>query len=193
MLSTIKGLVRMTLSNPRAAVAVLLRIALGQGVLLQLASIVVVLGVAESYVYSVVSPVPGNPLIDGLMGNPVLLAVVQFMGLMLSVLAIYLVGRAFGGTGTFEQSLLISIWLQFYMLIVQTGLIVIALLSSGLAQALDSAAFVYMIWLLVNFIAILHGFTSLWKVFAGLVATSLAASFVIIFLLMLAGIGVKGY
>jgi len=193
MLTMIKTLARLTWSNPREAAALLLRQNLGQGMLMQLATVVVALGVISTWAYSAVAPAPGNSLIDGLLANPVLLAIVQFMALMLSVLAIFLVGRMFGGRGGFEQTLLLSIWLQFYMLVIQTGLIGGAVLAGNIAAILDTAAFLYMLWLLVNFIAVLHGFTSLWRVFAGLVAASFLASFVIILVLGMVGIGAKGY
>ncbi len=193
MLSMIKALTRLTFSRPRDAVATLKRMPLAEGAAMQFAVLVVVLGVIASWLYSAAAPVSGNPLIEGLMANPLLLAVVQFMALMLSVLAIFLVGRMFGGQGSFEQTLVVSVWLQFYMLLFQAGLIVMALISPTLADALDMAVFGYMVWLLVNFIAVLHGFTSLWRVFAGIVGTSFLVSFVFIFVLGAIGAGGRGY
>lgn len=192
MLETLKALTRLTFSNPREAVSVLLKSRLEQTQLLQFATIIVALGVILSWIFARIEPGPANPMIDALTGNPVLFAVVQYALLMISVLAIFMVGRLFGGTGSFDQSLLVSIWLQFYMLLWQVALFAVALIVPVLAQSLNMAILFYLLWLMANFIASLHGFKSILKVFAGIIATSFAVSFLVVFLLAISGIGFKG-
>jgi hypothetical protein len=84
------------------------------------------------------------------------------------------------------------IWLQFFMLLAQAILVAVAIIAPTLAGLLNTASYVYFIWLMVNFIAVLHGFRSLWAVFAGLIATMFALSFVILFVLGVIGLSVEG-
>ncbi len=192
MLKFLKALALLTLSDPRAAVLLLLQNRPAQAVLLQGAALVVVLGVMASWGFAHIIPEPPSPVIDALMGNPILFAVVQYAMLMISVILIFLVGRFFKGHGSFEQSLLVSIWLQFYMLLWQIFLFFVGLLVPMAAAVLNMAIIFYLLWLMVNFIAALHGFSSLWKVLAGIIATSFLVSFLVVFLLALTGIGFKG-
>ncbi len=188
----IKALVRLTLADPRGAAAALLSTTPLRDLLLQLAVIVVIFGVILTWTTAVLIPGPSNPFVDALLGNPILFAVIQLMTLMLSVLAILVIGRVFGGIGSFEQTLFIMIWLQFFMLLAQAVLVAVAIIAPTLAGLLNTASYVYFIWLMVNFIAVLHGFRSLWAVFAGLIATMFALSFVILFVLGVIGLSVEG-
>jgi len=192
MFETVKELAQLTMSDPRKAVAVLFRISIGSVQLLELATIVIALGVISNWAYSVAVPGPENPVVDGLLGNPVLLAIIQFMLLMVSVAAIFLIGRMFGGTGSFEQTFLVSIWLQGYMLIIQVVVLFVVVIVPVLSRTLDTGVFVYLMWLLVNFVAALHGFQSRLKVFLGLIFTSVAASFAVLLFLSIIGVGLKG-
>jgi len=188
----IKALARLTLTDPRAAGAALLTAVPVRDVLLQMAVVVVVVGVILTWIATALFPAPQNPMISDLMANPVLFAIIQLMMLMLSVFAIFLIGRLFGGIGSFEQTLYLSVWVQFYMLLIQAALIPVTLVVGALPLTLNLGLYFYFVWLMVNFIAVLHGFKSLWKVFAGLIAASFALSFVVLFLLGVIGIGVEG-
>ncbi len=186
------ALVRLTFADPRAAGAALLSNIPDRNTLLLAAAFVSVLGVMFSWVFIQFSTGTANPLAENMVNNPILFAVAQFMVLIISVMFIHIIGRAFGGIGSFDQSLVLSVWLQFYMMLIQAVLVFVAIISVSLTSILNIGAYVYFVWLLVNFIAILHGFRSLWKVFAGLVATSFAFSSLVLMLLGMLGIAVEG-
>jgi hypothetical protein len=85
--------------------------------------------------------------------------------LYLMIHAVTTIGRFFGGTGSFEESALLVIWLQFIFICVQVIQIAAILLLPPLAGMITILAVGLFFWLLVNFIAVLHGFTSLGLVF----------------------------
>jgi len=192
MMQQLSALVRLTVQDPRAAANGLLADQVATANAMRLAVLVVVLGVLLSAGLAWVLPDRTDGLVDGLTLNPILFAIVQFMLLMISVTAIFLVGRIFKGRGSFEQALLISVWLQFFMLMTQLALVPVALVAAKLADGLHTLAIFYFMWLMVNFIAELHGFKSRLKVLGSIVGVSFAASFLLLFLLELFGVRIEG-
>ena len=190
MLQILIGLMRSTLLEPRGAARYLLKIRPEMAVTTEVAVLVVVSGTILSVVVAPLYGDPGISLVAALMRNPLLFAVVDMMALMISVIAVHVAGRMFGGTGTFDQAFLLVVWLQALMLVFQVVLLPVLLVSPPLAVTLTVAANLYLIWLFVNFVAILHGFRSLLRVFAGFIATSIALSFVIFFFMRMMGLGV---
>ncbi len=189
MRQRIGALARLTLSDPRAAARALMNDTAAQARAVELAGLVVIIGVAFSYLLSVLLPGPTVAVLDTMLSRPLLYALIQFMLLMVSVLAIFMIGRLFGGTGSFEQTLLLSVWLQFYMLVVQVAAVGVVLLVPGLSGLLNIAILIYFLWLTVNFIAELHGFRSLWKILAGLLGTAFALAVLASLILSLLGVG----
>ena len=97
--------------------------------------------------------------------------------LLMLALALYWMGRFRGGRGSFADSLSVLVWFQIIMLFVQIAQILVLIVLPPLADVALLAGMVLFFWLLTNFIAELHGFSSLWLTFAGLLA-GLAALFV---------------
>ncbi len=192
MLQTLLALARLTFAEPRRAAAFWLANTPPLNISVELAVIVMALGSILANLLSLVSPDPSIEMFAALLDNPILFAIVQLMLLMISALLIHVIGRMFDGVGSFEQALILSVWLQFIMLGAQVLLIPIILILPSLAQGITLAVNIFVVWLLVNFIAELHQFRSLLKVFAGIIATTFAASFVVVFLLAFIGFGVEG-
>jgi len=182
---------RLTLTDPRAAARVLMQdeAALGQAVPIALA--VVGFGVMLSFIMAQLMPGPEFPMLDFLLGNPLLYAGFQFILLLFSVVAIFAVGRMFGGTGRFQQALLLMSWVQFFMLVVQIVAVGVMLLVPSAGILLNYAIMVNFIWLMVVFITELHGFTSRLKVLGGMIGTAFVVAFVASALLSALGIGIS--
>jgi hypothetical protein len=189
MFQTLKALVRMTATQPRRAASVLLTHTPPFALSLELALLVVALGAILTYLLTPFNAAPGIAFVYVLLSNPLLLAVVQMITLLVSTVVLFAAGRVFGGKGDLTQSVAITVWLQFIMLLLQVALIPVLVFSAPLAQALTALANIFAVWIFVNFVAELHGFASLLKVFAGMIATAFATSFFIIFLLTMIGIG----
>jgi hypothetical protein len=114
-----------------------------------------------------------------MMASPFRTAIVQWLFLALSVLLIHRVGRAFGGRGSFEDALLVVVWLQLVMLAVQVVQLVALALAPPLAGIIGLASIVLFFWLMSGFIAELHGFASRQKVLVGMLLVIFGAGLAI--------------
>jgi len=103
-------------------------------------------------------------------------------------LATYHIGRLFGGRGTFAGALAVVVWLQFILLCVNVAQIFIMMILPPAGDVITLFALALFFWLLAQFIAALHGFTSMGRVFLGIVLSLLALAFVFNILLALIGI-----
>ncbi|GFE66609.1 YIP1 family protein [Litoreibacter roseus] len=108
---------------------------------------------------------------------PVVLAVLVAGGLVITVLCTYYFGRVFGGTGSFDDSMKAVIWLQWVLLVLQVGQVILFLISPGLALLAGLALFLIGIWIFLNFVLVIHDFNSLAMVFFGTLITIVGVSF----------------
>ena len=181
-------LAQLTLQDPRAAT----RSLLAEGVPLPARTagllLVAVLSAVLASLQLQLSPQALDPMSAFMLASPFRAAVVQWAFLALSVVLIHRVGRAFGGTGSFADALLIVVWLQCLTLVLQLAQLVLNILSPALAGILGLVGFVVFLWLMASFIAELHGFRSRGLVFAGMVVSAFAAGLVIgLIVLFIAG------
>lgn len=170
----IRDLALLSLRDPRAATRALL----AQNVPLAARSagllLMAVLSTLMLQAGFVVAPPAGDPVAGFLSQSPLQTAVVQWLVLILSSGLIYRVGRAFGGQGSLADALLIVVWLQLLMLGVQVLQLVAFIVMPPLGGLIGLVGFGLFLWLSTNFIAELHGFRSLAKVFAGMFLTAFA-------------------
>jgi Yip1 domain len=120
-----------------------------------------------------------DPVSAFMMASPIRAAVIQWLFLALSVLLIHNVGRAFGGTGSFPDALIVVVWLQLLMLALQLVQLVAFLMSPPLAGLIGLAGLALFFWLMASFVAELHGFASRGAVLAGIIAVTVATGLVI--------------
>jgi hypothetical protein len=106
--------------------------------------------------------------------TPLNWALIQVSGMFFAAFVITVAGQWFGGTGTLAGSMAVLAWMQFILLLVQLAQLVITLLLPIFAQPIFLAVAMLSIWLMVNFVAELHGFSSLIKVFFGILGTGFA-------------------
>jgi hypothetical protein len=169
------NLAQLTLQDPRAATRALL----AEGVPLPARTagllLVAVLSAVLASVQLRLSPQELDPMSAFMLASPFRAAVVQWAFLALSVVLIHRVGRAFGGTGSFPDALLIVVWLQCLTLVLQLAQLVVNVISPALAGIIGLGGFVLFLWLMASFIAELHGFRSRGLVFAGMVVSAFAA------------------
>ncbi|TBN43857.1 YIP1 family protein [Paracoccus subflavus] len=118
---------------------------------------------------------------DGVMlvQQPIALAVTQMGAIVLAAGLMSGAGRLFGGTGTFMDALLLTVWIEILLLLVQILQLGVALILPGMAGLLGIAAIVLFLWLTVQFTKALHGFQNGLKVALGLIATVFVAGFVL--------------
>ncbi|WP_116131598.1 YIP1 family protein [Tropicimonas sp. IMCC34043] len=106
------------------------------------------------------------------LGNPLMVASFQVLFCALGVLALYRVGRMFGGTGTLQQSLTAMNWfLVIYLaMLLVSSILVMVVPVVGLMAVL--AIVVVNGWLATVFTCELHGFREPFLVLLGIVATT---------------------
>jgi hypothetical protein len=179
-----KALTRQTLRNPEAAA----RWLMAQGWPMQVRWMALVAAVAVSgllaYASSMAFPMPEGedaPAMMGLGRQPLALAGMQLAAIILGASLMSGVGRMFGGHGTFADALLLTVWIEVMLLMVQLAQIVLSLALPALAGLLGILAVALFLWLTVQFTKALHGFTSGPKVLLVMFATLLAMGFVLSF------------
>jgi hypothetical protein len=94
-----------------------------------------------------------------------------------SVLVVWKVGQGFGGTGGLRETISIVAWYQFINLCLQVVLILSEVVLPPLAVLVIAVGSVAQMWILVNFVAELHGFRSIGKTFAGILGIIMLISF----------------
>lgn len=126
------------------------------------------------------------------MPAPWVFAAGQFALNVVVVCLVAFVGRAFGGTGGFDDALLLMAWLQA----VTVGFLLLQLVMIMVMPALNFvvtiASVIISMWMLTGFICALHGFRSQALVLVGGVMVFTITTFVLSVLLLLLGVDFSG-
>ena len=127
-----------------------------------------------------------EPALIAMQTRPIQFAFAQGIVLLMFAGLIQGVGRMAGGTGNFPDALLLLVWVQVILLLLQVAQIVLQLVLPPAAELLGLMGLVLMLWLVTNFVAELHGFSSLGAVFAAVVGTVLGLGFAlaVVFLIL---------
>ena len=125
------------------------------------------------------TPGPDGTQIVTLSRQPMMLAAMQLAAIVLAAGLMSGVGRMFGGGGRFEDALLLTVWIEVLLLLVQVAQLALSLILPGVAGLLGLAAVVLFLWLTVQFTKALHGFRNSVKVALGLLGTAFVAGFVL--------------
>lgn len=184
-----------TLRAPRETFAGLLALRLDRATLWQALLLVVVLSMLLAVLGGVflavsqggTTPPPEQPFV---MLSPLVIGLVQLAVLVVSVFLIDWVGRRFRGTGDLGGAILVVTWLQFVMVCLQVIQTLLILVAPGLAGVVTLLGMVLFFWLMTNFIAQLHGFTSLGRVFGMILFVMVGVALGLSLLLTLAGVTV---
>lgn len=182
----VMGLMGRTFRDPKEGAAEVLSLGIPRESHFMLVMLVVILFTIASSLPALLIGQTGSEAASE--GPSVLMTLVMQFGQMVLLIALVQgVGRMFGGTAVIEETTVLMCWLQFVMifLLLAGFLIMIVSPQLGVFAILLGAGF--QMWLLTHFVAVLHGFRSLWPVFFGI----LGAGFVIAFLLsiLLAALG----
>lgn len=180
---------RETVSNPREGAATILRLDLPMQALWLAFGIVIVLsmlmGEAVTLLMGTPDPAATNAM---MMASPITMGVLQAGFLFLVAHGMARIGQLFGGTGGFSGALALIVWLQFIFLVVQVLQLAALLIMPPVAGLITILAMGLFFWLLVNFIAALHGFTSLGLIFVGTILTAFGFIFVLSLVLTMIGV-----
>ena len=183
--------VRLTLRDPRGAARIIIGMQLPGSVGCAAMALMVVASALLSSVSAMMFPMDLPPEMATMFSSPFRLAEAQAIVLGVGLMLIHAVGRMFGGTGRFSDALLLMAWMEALLILLQVLQMLAMLLLPPLASMLGFLGIAVFVWLLVNFVAELHGFGSLLKVFLAFVGTVLTISFAMAFV-MAAVVGMGG-
>ena len=179
----------LTLRRPREGGAVVLRWPFPEGSIWPLVLLSVVLSALVAELNSALNPpAPGVPTVYV---APFQLAIMLGSINISMAWAVYVIGRMFGGQGRFRAALILMTWQQFLWFGVLFVLTLVGLAIPGLAAMLSIGFGIWMIWILLSFIVVLHGF-EIGVAVITLIMGSVVGVAVMILLLTLLGIGSPG-
>jgi hypothetical protein len=174
-----------TIRDPQGAARRLLALKLPRNVLWTALALVIVLNAAVYGLSNLITPPPAEVPMAAL--APVPFAAFLAAGLIGTILGLWYVGRAIGGTGTLEDVMVLLVWLQALRLAVQAALLVLVPLSPVLSSLVVLAAAVIGFWILLNFVDVANGYGSLLKSFGAIALSVLALALGLTLLVTLFG------
>ena len=177
MLTDFIKLVINTIKDPKQVALKISLVTLPPVTLWSLVVLVVIISVLLSELANWLLPVKPTQTSLILISSPFLATVVLTVLMTVMIFLTFYIGKLFGGTGSIESTISVIVWLQTTMIALQVvQLILIPFLPSP-TYILGFFAGILFFWLYVNFILVLHGFTSLGKVFFGVIASMLGVIF----------------
>lgn len=177
MMNQLLPMVLETLRSPKASAERVLALDIDRGTLWTALLLVAVVSVLGSQLTLLFVPDEMINTNGPLPNSAILLALVIWGLLVVTVFSTYYIGRAFDGTGTMDQALLATVWLQFVMLVVQVGQLLLFVISPILAVLLGYLVAIYVFYVFLNFIQVMHNFRSLGMVFAGALVSAIGILF----------------
>ncbi|SPJ22725.1 Yip1 family protein [Palleronia abyssalis] len=180
-----------TVRDPRVTFARLRNLDLPQGALWEALVLVVVVSVlmAELGNMLLLATIPEGTDAPQFL-SPFVFGALQFVILAVSVILIDRVGRAMGGEGRVEDALLAVVWLQFIMICLQVVQSAFLFILPGVAGLILIAGIGLFLYLLTAFVAELHGFASMGRVFGMILVVLVGVALGLSFILTLTGVTV---
>ena len=167
---------RLTLTAPRQGARAVLNLGLTQGERLGLLALVAILNVLAVEAFVAVAPEPPEAMLASFLDRPLAFAGMQIGGILLMTGLVHGVGRLFGGRGQGAGALVVVIWLQVILLLLQLAQVLAMLVLPPLTVLIGLASLGALFWLLPNFVAELHGFQSVGLTFVGMIGTVVVVS-----------------
>lgn len=182
------GLIRLaglTLRNPVAAMAQLRALGLGMADRWALLALAAALSALFAGVLALAFPIdpaeltPADALTLSLVQRPLVLAVMQVIGVAIAAALVSQVGRLFGGTGNFADSLLALVWVDLLATAGEAVQLVLVLVMPPLAPILSLILVGLMVYLAVRMVGAVHGFRNPLLVALGMFGTVIAVGLIL--------------
>ena len=153
---------------------------------------VVVLAIVNLMLIAVVSFIAPAPVDLVVQVTPISLTTLIAASMIILASALSQAGRILGGTGGFDAALTLVIWLQAVGLTFDLLQIALMGLSPTLSALFGIGTLFALLWCTVNFVQVLHGFTSLGKAAATLAIAMIGTIFAVVVLMALLGLTPSG-
>jgi hypothetical protein len=170
----IRDLMRLTLRDPRGGMRAVLNLGLDdrmRWLALVLVAVVttVVSGLAVLLAGMQLPEVPRDI-------SPLPIAAIQVVVMAVGAVLVHILGRAAGGQGRFTDAILVVVWLQVFLVVLQVAQVAAAVLIPPLAPIVFLVTVVAIYWFLTHFVAELHGFKNLFAVFGAILGATVLLS-----------------
>jgi hypothetical protein len=179
-----------TVTEPQSVIGWLQSLQLSREVLWCAMGLIIVLNALLFGLTNIIAP-PVQSL-PAVFTSPLLFATLTGTGFVLTVYAVFYIGRGFGGGGSFEIVLVSLVWLQGLRLLVQVALSLIMVISPTFSALLAFAGSLLGCWILINFINLFHGFNSMFTALIVMVVVGLAVVLGLVGLLSVLGPDILG-
>ncbi len=166
-------LIRDTLTRPRIAARRVLDLGLPGDVLLTALVAVTSAGMVLAFLAGHMASGGVDAMTMAVLQAPLIGAAFQLLVMGAIALGASRIGRAFGGTGGDGDALALVVWLNVMMLLAQLAQIAALVILPPLAFVLAILTMIWLLWAFSNFIAEMHGFSSIGAVLGGVVLSLL--------------------
>ncbi|MCC5989132.1 MAG: hypothetical protein JJT95_15775 [Pararhodobacter sp.] len=182
----LRGLVRLSFTEPENGFRAVQALALPVSARWMLVAVSVLLGVVLAYLLPVLSGQADE------IPTPLTATMIQGGMNLLAIFLLAHIGRMFGGTGRFEDAILLVGWLQLMMVGMQAVQVLVMLVLPPLGGLVMIAAIAAFFWMFSGFTCALHGFESRFMVLLAALGTLFAVAFVMSFVMILLGVQIPG-
>lgn len=193
MLNEFRALVALSLRDPRSGIEAVLALGWPGNAIRMLALLVIIAEAVLNYLLAQATLVAVGPLASG--NTPIMVAFLHIanMGPMplllrgliafvLYALLLHRAGTRFGGRGSMDACLLTVAWYYLLWSLFVGVAVVLTLITPFLTAFFFGLGSLWMLWILVNFVAGVHGFNALGPVFLGIIGGYLAVTLVLSFI-----------
>ncbi len=155
--------------QPRQAVREVLQLNLSNRDVVALAALVAILLTITIWFLGFVTQATDDPFQEFIKGQPLLIAIIQLLSIPLGASISMGIARLFGGKGLFRDSVLVILWLNGAMAVMQLFLVLVLPVLAPIAGILFFAALVWFIVAYAAGITEVHGFKNIYLVMAAMI------------------------
>lgn len=174
-----------SLTQPRVGLRTILSIPSQRSDVINAAWLVIVLNLMLAALLTLLGPTPpeGTPEVPLTTS-----AIMQALSLFGGAIVVHRVGGLFGGTGDFDGSLKLVVWVNFILFLMQLPLLLAAFAGQELVALAMMLVVVVAMTQLTATIMELHGFTEVFPVLLGIIGSMILFGIVLLILLGLLGV-----
>ena len=188
--SFVSQLVLQSFTEPRKVAEYLISLDIDRRSLWLLLGLVSILSALVLSAVAAVTPAPEGVQTVSL--SPWMAAVFVGFVMLAMVFALHYIGRWLGGTGSLDSTILLISWHQGITVAFQLLQLVLVLISPLLGSFANFAGIVFLFYILLQFIDVLHGYKSLWKSFGAFALSIVAMVIALSLLLPILGLPIAG-
>lgn len=174
-----------SLTQPRVGLRTILSVPATRTDVINAAWLVIILNLALTVVLPLIGPTPpeGTSVVP-LTTSTIMQALSMFGGAFL----VFRVGRAFGGTGNFDDSLKLVVWVNFILFLTQIPVLLASFAGQEIVALVMMLVVVVAMTQLTAQIMELHGFTEVFPVLFGILGSTIAFGIVLLIVLGMLGV-----